>query len=76
MLLKIECFIEVPEGTSLRSVENEISIWIETMCDQQKDWLSRNDTTVEEHLCNSVARNRRPSSTQNAGPKRRFLKGK
>jgi hypothetical protein len=48
MLLKIECFIEVPEGTSLRSVENEISIWIETMCDQQKDWLSRNDTTVEE----------------------------
>ena len=46
-VIKIEAFIEVPEGTSLRSVENEASVWIEQCCDMQKDWLSRNDVTVE-----------------------------
>jgi hypothetical protein len=40
-VIKIEAFIEVPEGTSLRSVENEVSVWIEQCCDMQKDWLSR-----------------------------------
>lgn len=47
MLVKIEAYIEVPEHTSLRSVENEISTWLEQCCDMQKDWLSRNDVTVE-----------------------------
>lgn len=47
MLIKIEAYIEVPEGASLRSVENEITAWLESCCDMQKDWLSRNDVTVE-----------------------------
>jgi hypothetical protein len=48
MLIKIELFIEVPKGTSLRNIENEVDVWIESMCDQQKDWISRRDTSVEE----------------------------
>lgn len=48
MVIKIEAFIEVPQGTSLRSIENEISVWIEQCCDMQKDWISRNDVVVQE----------------------------
>lgn len=47
MIIKIEAFIEVPEKTSLIAIENEISIWINQCCEMQKDWISRNDVTVE-----------------------------
>jgi hypothetical protein len=48
MLLKITSFIEVPDQTSLRSVENEIDLWIAECCEIQGDWVSRNDTSIEE----------------------------
>jgi len=47
MIVKIEAFIEVPKGTSLRSIENEVNLWLEQACDMQQDWFF-NEGSVEE----------------------------